>query len=99
MPCYADGIFLVEADRLLKPGGYFVWTSPVASVHGSPENNENQKIWQFVQHFAESLCWDMMSQQDDTVIWRKTTLRNCHASQLVLWPLMLLFHPSFAEST
>lgn len=83
MSCYADGIYLVEADRLLKPGGYFVWTSPVAAVHGSTESKENQKKWQFVQHFAEGLCWDMLSQQDDTVIWRKTTHRHCYASQLV----------------
>ncbi|XP_021752851.1 probable pectin methyltransferase QUA2 [Chenopodium quinoa] len=74
-----DGIFLVEADRLLKPGGYFVWTSPVAGMHGSHETNENQKKWQFVLQFAESLCWDMLSPQDDTVIWRKTTHRNCYA--------------------
>ncbi|KAL2906116.1 putative pectin methyltransferase QUA2 [Bienertia sinuspersici] len=76
-----DGIYLVEADRLLKPGGYFVWTSPVASVHGSAEANENQKKWQFVHQFAESLCWDMLSQQDDTIIWRKTAHKNCYASQ------------------
>ncbi|KNA05898.1 hypothetical protein SOVF_186090 [Spinacia oleracea] len=76
-----DGIFLVEADRLLKPGGYFVWTSPFSGVRGSPEIDENQKKWQFVQKFAESLCWDMLSQQDDTVIWRKTAHRNCYTSQ------------------
>lgn len=81
MPCFADGIFLVEADRLLKPGGYFVWTSPFSGVRGSPEIDENQKKWQFVQKFAESLCWDMLSQQDDTVIWRKTAHRNCYTSQ------------------
>ncbi|XP_074308737.1 putative pectin methyltransferase QUA2 [Silene latifolia] len=76
-----DGMFLIEADRLLRPGGYFVWTSPIASVRGSVDNVDNQKKWQFVQQFAESLCWSMLSQQEDTVIWRKTTLRNCYASR------------------
>ncbi|KAL9241541.1 hypothetical protein vseg_015644 [Gypsophila vaccaria] len=76
-----DGIFLVEADRLLKPGGYFVWTSPIASVRGSVDDKDNQKKWQFVQQFAESLCWNMLSQQEDTVIWSKTTERNCYAAR------------------
>ncbi|KAE8729359.1 putative pectin methyltransferase QUA2 [Hibiscus syriacus] len=28
-----DGILLIEVDRVLKPGGYFVWTSPLTNVH------------------------------------------------------------------
>ncbi|KAK9713471.1 hypothetical protein RND81_06G029700 [Saponaria officinalis] len=76
-----DGVFLVEADRLLKPGGYFVWTSPIASVRRSVDDKDNQKKWQFVQQFAESLCWNMLAQQEDTVIWRKTTERHCYASR------------------
>ncbi|CAO2830788.1 unnamed protein product [Amaranthus hypochondriacus] len=76
-----DGIFLVEADRLLRPGGYFVWTSPVPSIHRSPESDESQKKWQFIQHLAESLCWNMLSQQEDTVLWRKTTHKSCYSSQ------------------
>ncbi|KAJ6681801.1 PECTIN METHYLTRANSFERASE QUA2-RELATED [Salix koriyanagi] len=37
------GIFLIEADRVLKPGGYFVWTSPLTNAR----NKENQKSWNF----------------------------------------------------
>ncbi|XP_043719785.1 probable pectin methyltransferase QUA2 [Telopea speciosissima] len=76
-----DGIFLVEVDRVLKPGGYFVWTSPVTNSHVSLRNKEIQKKWMFVLHFAENLCWEMLSQQDETVVWKKTTKRNCYASR------------------
>ncbi|KAJ4952396.1 hypothetical protein NE237_029228 [Protea cynaroides] len=76
-----DGIFLVEADRVLKPGGYFVWTSPVTNAHMSLRNKENQKKWKFVLSFAENLCWEMLSQQDETVVWKKTSNRNCYASR------------------
>lgn len=73
-----DGIYLAEANRLLKPGGYFVWTSPLASVRRSLEDKDNQKRWQLVQQFAENLCWDMLSQQEDTVIWKKSAKKRCY---------------------
>ncbi|KAJ8772086.1 hypothetical protein K2173_027263 [Erythroxylum novogranatense] len=72
-----DGIYLIEADRVLKPGGYFVWTSPITNAR----NKENQKRWNFFQDFAESLCWEMLSQQDETVVWKKTSKRNCYSSR------------------
>ncbi|KAF5739742.1 hypothetical protein HS088_TW12G00952 [Tripterygium wilfordii] len=76
-----DGIFLVEVDRVLKPGGYFVWTSPLTNTQGFLRNKENQKRWNLVQNFAENLCWEMMSQQDETVVWRKTSKKSCYSSR------------------
>ncbi|KAJ9146445.1 hypothetical protein P3X46_028712 [Hevea brasiliensis] len=72
-----DGIFLIEVDRVLRPGGYFVWTSPLTNAR----NKENLKRWNFVRDFAENICWEMLSQQDETVIWKKTTKRNCYGSR------------------
>ncbi|KAJ0960049.1 hypothetical protein J5N97_000164 [Dioscorea zingiberensis] len=74
-----DGIFLVEVDRLLRPGGYFVWTS-VASSHRVASNKDNEK-WTFIREFAESLCWDMLSQQDETIVWKKTSKKKCYNSR------------------
>ncbi|XP_072989845.1 probable pectin methyltransferase QUA2 isoform X2 [Typha latifolia] len=75
-----DGIYLVEVDRLLRPGGYFVWTSLV-NTHRSLHDKENQKKWTFISDFAENLCWDMLSQQDETVVWKKTSERKCYSSR------------------
>ncbi|XP_057974093.1 probable pectin methyltransferase QUA2 [Malania oleifera] len=76
-----DGILLIEVDRVLRPGGYFVWTSPLTNPQGSLRNKENQKKWTFIRNFAENLCWDMLSQQDETVVWKKTVKRSCYASR------------------
>ncbi|KAF8377326.1 hypothetical protein HHK36_030702 [Tetracentron sinense] len=76
-----DGILLVEVDRVLKPGGYFVWTSPLTNTQRSFRNKENQKKWNIVRNFAESICWDMLSQQDETVVWKKTSKKGCYASR------------------
>ncbi|KAF5181852.1 S-adenosyl-l-methionine-dependent methyltransferases superfamily protein [Thalictrum thalictroides] len=71
-----DGIFLVEVDRLLRPGGYFVWTSPLNNLRGSLRKKENQEKWTLVRNFAENLCWTMLSQQDETIVWKKTSKRS-----------------------
>ncbi|KAJ7965725.1 S-adenosyl-L-methionine-dependent methyltransferases superfamily protein [Quillaja saponaria] len=76
-----DGILLIEADRLLKPGGYFVWTSPLTSAQGFLRNKENQKRWNFIHDFVENLCWEMLSQQEETVVWKKTSKKNCYNSR------------------
>ncbi|KAF5181851.1 S-adenosyl-l-methionine-dependent methyltransferases superfamily protein [Thalictrum thalictroides] len=75
-----DGIYLVEVDRVLRPGGYFVWTSPLTNTQ-SHRKKDNQKKWLFVRNFAENLCWDMLSQQDETVVWKKSSKKNCYASR------------------
>lgn len=76
-----DGVLLVEADRLLKPGGYFVWTSPLVSAAGF-RDKENQKRWNAIHEHAENICWEMMSQQEETIVWRKTTKTNCYTARI-----------------
>ncbi|KAJ6841181.1 putative pectin methyltransferase QUA2 isoform X3 [Iris pallida] len=75
-----EGIFLVEVDRLLRPGGYFVWTSPMNS-HRSLRDKEIQKKWTQIRDFAENLCWDMLSQQEETIVWKKTAKKKCYSSR------------------
>ncbi|KAK7275774.1 hypothetical protein RIF29_16896 [Crotalaria pallida] len=72
-----DGTLLIEADRLLKPGGYFVWTSPLIKSR----NKKDQKSWMFVHDFAENLCWELLSQQDATVVWKKTSTKSCYSTR------------------
>lgn len=77
MICGADGILLIEVDRVLKPGGYFVWTSPLTNAR----NKENLKKWNFIRDYAANLCWEMLSQQDETVVWKKTSKTSCYSSR------------------
>ncbi|KAE9605920.1 putative S-adenosyl-L-methionine-dependent methyltransferase [Lupinus albus] len=72
-----DGTLLIEADRLLKPGGYFAWTSPLIKSR----NKEDQKRWKLVQDFTENLCFELLSQQDATVVWKKTSKKSCYSSR------------------
>lgn len=84
LSCGADGILLIEVDRVLRPGGYFVWTSPLTNTQGFLRNKENQKRWDIVRNLATDLCWVMLSQQEETVVWKKTSIKKCYASRWVL---------------
>uniref|UniRef100_A0ACD5ZLM9 Uncharacterized protein n=1 Tax=Avena sativa TaxID=4498 RepID=A0ACD5ZLM9_AVESA len=75
-----DGVFLVEVDRLLRPGGYFVWTSNL-NTHRALRDKENKKKWTTIRDLANNLCWEMLSQQDETIVWKKTNKRDCYSSR------------------
>ncbi|KAI4328734.1 hypothetical protein L6164_021067 [Bauhinia variegata] len=71
-----DGSYLVEVDRVLRPGGYWVLSGP-------PINWENHwKGWQRtreslkeeqdgIEKVATSLCWKKLVQKGDLAVWQK----------------------------
>lgn len=76
-----DGAFLIEVDRLLKPGGYFVLTSPTNKAQGSALGARKSIIFTFIEEFAQKICWSLLGEQDETFIWQKTVDFNCYASR------------------
>ncbi|XP_076910745.1 putative methyltransferase PMT9 [Bidens hawaiensis] len=69
-----DGILLLELDRLLRPGGYFVYSSPEAYAH----DEENRRIWNAMHDLFKRMCWRVVSRRDQTVIWAKSVSNSCY---------------------
>lgn len=69
-----DGILLLELDRLLRPGGYFVYSSPEAYA----QDPENRKIWNSMYSLLRRMCWRVVSKKDQTVIWVKPLSNSCY---------------------
>lgn len=69
-----DGILLLEVDRLLKPGGYFIWSAPPAYR----EDVENRQIWKDMTELVTNMCWTVAAHQDQTVIWQKPLTNECY---------------------
>ncbi|XP_042416812.1 probable methyltransferase PMT26 [Zingiber officinale] len=74
------GKLLLELNRLLRPGGYFVWSAtPVYQNH--PEDVE---IWKAMSSLTKSMCWQMVTRRNDTVnqvglaIFRKPSDNKCY---------------------
>ncbi|GFQ06261.1 probable methyltransferase pmt9 [Phtheirospermum japonicum] len=68
-----DGILLLELDRLLRPGGYFVYSSPEAYAH----DPENRRIWNSMYDLLRRMCWRVVVRRDQTVIWAKPLSNSC----------------------
>ncbi|KAK8977175.1 hypothetical protein V6N11_021261 [Hibiscus sabdariffa] len=75
-----EGMFLIEIDRLLKPGGYFVLTSPTSKPRGSSKSTKKRNMLTPLEQFTEKICWNLIAQQDDTFIWQKTADAHCYSS-------------------
>ncbi|EEF42060.1 probable methyltransferase PMT24 [Ricinus communis] len=74
------GKLLLELNRLLRPGGYFVWSAtPVYQ-----KLPEDVGIWQAMTELTKSMCWDLIVIKKDTVngigaaIFRKPTSNECY---------------------
>ncbi|CAM8876316.1 unnamed protein product [Rhodiola kirilowii] len=74
------GKLLLELNRLLRPGGFFVWSAtPVYQ-----KIDEDVEIWNAMTKLMKSMCWDMVSKQKDPVnkvgvaTFRKPTSNECY---------------------
>ncbi|KAF8021406.1 hypothetical protein BT93_G1750 [Corymbia citriodora subsp. variegata] len=76
-----DGVFLLEVDRLLRPGGYFVLTGPVNKAQGSSLSTKKANMVVPLEKFTDQICWSLLAQQDDTFIWQKTVETDCYKSR------------------
>lgn len=69
-----DGILLLEVDRLLRPGGYFAYSSPEAYA----QDEEDLRIWREMSAFVERMCWKIAEKKNQTVIWVKPLTNDCY---------------------
>ncbi|EOA25602.1 hypothetical protein CARUB_v10018950mg [Capsella rubella] len=76
-----DAMLLLEVDRVLKPGGYFVLTSPTNKAQGNSPDTKKTSISTRVDELSKKICWSITAQQDETFLWQKTTNSKCYSSR------------------
>lgn len=54
-----DGILLLEADRLLRAGGYFVWAAQPVYKH----EEALQEQWKEMENLTTRLCWELVKKE------------------------------------
>jgi SAM-dependent methyltransferase len=74
------GKLLLELNRVLRPGGYFVWSAtPVYR-----KNPEDSGIWKAMSELTKSMCWDLVTVGKDKLngvgaaIFRKPATNECY---------------------
>ncbi|XP_021908319.1 probable methyltransferase PMT27 [Carica papaya] len=74
------GLLLLELNRVLRPGGYFVWSA--TPVYQQLE--EDVEIWKAMSALTKSMCWELVTITKDKLngigaaIYRKPTTNDCY---------------------
>lgn len=70
------GVYLMEVDRVLRPGGYWILSGPPIRWKkywkGWQRTKEDLNAEQTsIESVASSLCWNKLVEQGDIAIWQK----------------------------
>ncbi|KAL5725431.1 hypothetical protein ACHQM5_008575 [Ranunculus cassubicifolius] len=71
-----DGKYLMEVDRVLRPGGYWVLSGPPINWKNNyqawqrPEE-ELEEEQRKIEEIAKKLCWEKKHEKGEIAIWRK----------------------------
>ncbi|MCL7024798.1 hypothetical protein MKW94_030571 [Papaver nudicaule] len=73
-----DGIYLMEIDRVLRPGGYWVLSGPPINGKTSYKDwdrrvKDLEKEQATLEDLAKRLCWKKVAESGSIAIWRKPT--------------------------
>ncbi|KAL8503135.1 hypothetical protein ACS0TY_022033 [Phlomoides rotata] len=71
-----DGMYLMEVDRVLRPGGFWVLSGPPINwktyYRTWKRSKEDLKAEQSrIEELAQLLCWEKKYEKGDVAIWRK----------------------------
>ncbi|KAK1355289.1 Methyltransferase [Heracleum sosnowskyi] len=72
-----DGILLLEINRMLRGGGYFVWAAQPVYKH-KPALEEQ---WEEMINLTTRLCWNLVKKKGYIAIWQKPVNNNCYLSR------------------
>ncbi|GAU36383.1 hypothetical protein TSUD_151500 [Trifolium subterraneum] len=72
-----DGILLLEVNRMLRAGGYFVWAAQPVYKH--EEVLEEQ--WQEMLNLTTRLCWKFLKKDGYIAVWQKPFDNSCYLNR------------------
>ncbi|KAJ7964569.1 S-adenosyl-L-methionine-dependent methyltransferases superfamily protein [Quillaja saponaria] len=72
-----DGIVLLEVNRMLRAGGYFVWAAQPVYKH--EEILEEQ--WEEMLNLTTRLCWKFVKKDGYIAIWQKPFDNSCYLNR------------------
>ncbi|XP_058086720.1 probable methyltransferase PMT16 [Magnolia sinica] len=73
-----DGLYLIDVDRILRPGGYWILTGPPINWknHWKGWNRTEEDLsneQSAIEAIAKSLCWKKLKEKGDIAVWQKPT--------------------------
>ncbi|KAM7507332.1 hypothetical protein LguiA_017785 [Lonicera macranthoides] len=82
------GIYLLEINRILRPGGFWVLSGPPVNYEnrwrGWNTTIEDQKSdYEKLQDLLTSMCFKLYAKKDDIAVWQKSSDNSCYNKQPV----------------
>ncbi|XWS51118.1 hypothetical protein CRYUN_Cryun12cG0149100 [Craigia yunnanensis] len=76
-----DGMYMMEVDRVLRPGGYWVLSGPPINWMNNYQawqrpREELEEEQRKIEETAKLLCWEKKHEMGEIAIWRKRTNYN-----------------------
>uniref|UniRef100_A0A7N2MJ06 Methyltransferase n=1 Tax=Quercus lobata TaxID=97700 RepID=A0A7N2MJ06_QUELO len=62
-----DGIMLLEANRMLRAGGYFIWAA--------------EAVYKRIENLATCICWELVKKEGYLAEWRKPLNNSCYLNR------------------
>ncbi|CAA6655032.1 unnamed protein product [Spirodela intermedia] len=72
-----DGILLLEVNRLLRAGRYFVWAAQPVYKH----EESQQEAWRDMEDLTKRMCWELVKKEGYIAIWQKPFNNSCYLSR------------------
>ncbi|GJP51831.1 hypothetical protein CLOM_g10962 [Closterium sp. NIES-68] len=85
VPWHIDGgMLLLELNRVLRPGGYFIWSAtPVYRKKG-----DDEEIWSAMTDLADRMCWTLKVREKEdgldnvgVAVWQKPSDNRCYSER------------------
>ncbi|XP_022736814.1 probable methyltransferase PMT2 [Durio zibethinus] len=79
-----DGMYMMEVDRVLRPGGYWVLSGPPINWRNNYQawqrpREELEEEQRKIEETAKLLCWEKKHEMGEISVWRKrTNYDSCH---------------------
>ncbi|KAL2492941.1 putative methyltransferase PMT2 [Abeliophyllum distichum] len=71
-----DGMYMMEVDRVLRPGGYWILSGPPINWRNNYQawerpKEELEQEQKKIEEIAKLLCWEKTHEKGEIAIWRK----------------------------
>ncbi|XAR69184.1 Sterol 24-C-methyltransferase [Bertholletia excelsa] len=78
------GVYLLEIDRILRPGGFWVLSGPPVNYErrwrGWNTTIEEQKAnYEKLESLLDSMCFKLYNKKGDIAVWQKTNNSSCYS--------------------
>ncbi|KAM7269094.1 hypothetical protein ACFE04_024591 [Oxalis oulophora] len=82
-----EGMYMMEVDRVLRPGGYWVLSGPPINwknnyIAWQKPKEELEEVQRKIEETARLLCWEKITEMGEIAVWRKRLNNdNCRNNQ------------------